>query len=203
MSMKNTRAVELPDTVLSTLAEHLRTAGSTLSLEQAIVLAIGQWRADDGAPSPVASGKVRGYQWKTLFLPDATHLRMFYLGDVYYAQVAGDHILYQGRQVSPRTLVMCIAGGVRNAWQELYLRFPDSRQWLRARACRTACEQAASQLPKAPAAHMADAARAMCDALQCALALAEQASKKPGTNERRLPKHRRESDLMGEDCSFD
>jgi hypothetical protein len=49
--------------------------------------------ADDGAPSPVASGTTGGYQWKTLFLPHSTRLRMFHMGEVYYAQVAGDHIL--------------------------------------------------------------------------------------------------------------
>jgi hypothetical protein len=100
-------------------------------------------------------------------------------------------------------MVMSVAGGVRNAWQELYLGFPDSRQWQRARTCRLACELSASQPRQRPEAHMAEAARAMCDALQSALALAEHASKKPGTTERRLPKQRRESDLMGEDCSFD
>jgi len=161
--MKNTRAVDLPDAVLRTLTEHLRTAGSTLSLEQAIVLAMSQWRADAGAPAPAASSNIGGYQWKTLFVPDSTLLRMFYLCKAHYAQVVGDHIIYHAKQASPRAMVMAIAGGVRNAWDELYLRFPGSREWQRARTCRFPHEYTAS----------------------------------------RLPKQRRQSDLLGEDCSFD
>ena len=39
-----------------------------------------------------AGGK--GYQWKDLFLPDGTDLRMRYKGVDYYAKVEGDKLTY-------------------------------------------------------------------------------------------------------------
>lgn len=40
-----------------------------------------------------AGGK--GYQWKDLFLPDGTDLRMRYKGVDYYAKVEGDKLTYE------------------------------------------------------------------------------------------------------------
>jgi hypothetical protein len=54
--------------------------------DQIVGLAIKSWLATNCG---VRSG--RGYQWKQLFLPDGTDLRMRYRGAYYYAKVEGDH----------------------------------------------------------------------------------------------------------------
>lgn len=206
--------VTLPPAVLSGLKLHLQATCSALSIEQAIILAIAHWQSRTGAhcggqslPGAAAAGgtvQLRGYHWKSLFLPDATQLRMHYRGEVYNARVEGDHIVYQGRRVSPRELVMSIAPNVRNPWLDLLLRFPDSRHWKRASACRRELEQARTVQPPTPAEAMASAAAAMSGALETALALVRHTAgiARP-KSERRLDKHRRASDLMGEDCSVD
>lgn len=202
--MKN-QGVSLPPAILAALVEHLGITGSKLSVEQAIVQAIAQWQAQPSRQAlPASASPLRGYQWKRVFLPESTQLRMFHLGRAYYAEVVGDAIVYQGRPLSPHQLVKAIAPGVRNAWLELSLRLPGSREWKRASTARREHEQAAQIIPPTPGDAMSAAAAAMSDALQAALALVKHTAGdgKP-KNERRLDKQRRASDLMGEDCSFD
>ena len=44
-----------------------------------------------------------GYQWKSLFLPHGTEVRMSTEAGSFYAQVDGDVILHKGKSVSPST----------------------------------------------------------------------------------------------------
>ena len=76
-----------------------------------------------------AHSGLRGYQWKCLFLPDSTELRMYCGDDYFYARVVGDAIVYQGQRVSPRQLTMAIAGEGRNAWRDLWLLLPGESAW--------------------------------------------------------------------------
>ena len=62
-------------------------------------------------------------------------------GSTYHARVEGDDIVFNGRKVSPRGLTLAIAGEGRNAWRDLYIRFPGERHFLPASRCRREHEQ--------------------------------------------------------------
>ncbi len=79
--------------------------------------------------APAAQAGSRGYQWKSLFLPEGTQVRFAYKHETYYADVRGDKLMYMGRSYSPRRLLLHVTGTVRNAWRELWLRGPDDFRW--------------------------------------------------------------------------
>jgi hypothetical protein len=152
----------------------------------------------------------RGYLWKTLFLPHATQLRLECTYGTFHAHVEGDEILFEGRSVSPRGMMVAVAGEGRNAWRDLSLRMPGAQCWKRANACRLEQqreqqrEHAARAHPPSPADSMAAAAASMAAALETTLALARHCSDQAANSvERRGGRHRRGSDLQGEDCDFD
>ena len=200
--MESLHTLEVPPATVLALQEYLRISDSKLSVRQAVVLAIREWCANSGG-STNASGTdiLRGYQWKTVFLPHATQLRMTYAGDSYYAKVVGDSIMFEGRKVSPREFVMHITGTGRNAWRDISIRFPESRQWKGADLCRI---ELRNQLPAAsPVDVMTAAAASMSEALKTALMLVENANAEAVRKfERRLDHNRRASDRDGGDCSF-
>nr|WP_315429439.1 hypothetical protein [uncultured Albidiferax sp.] len=82
-----------------------------------------------------------GYQWKSLFLPDSTEVRMQYKGDWSYARVEGDKLVYEGESITPGRLANTIAGSSRNAWRDLWIKRPADAEWLLADDCRAAGEQ--------------------------------------------------------------
>ena len=207
--MENRSPVDLPTPVLLQLQDHLRLTGSKLSMEQAIIHAVEQWQKENAKAALSRSAEPGcGYQWKELFLPHATRLRMIYLGTSYYAEVVGDSLRFEGRALSPRQMVMSIAGGVRNPWLELFIRFPLARDWKRAKSCllEQRQEQASrvGRVPATPGESLAATAAAMSDALKTTLALvAHTRAASAPKNERRLEKNRRDSDLFNDDCPFD
>ena len=173
----------------------------------------------------------RGYRWKTLFLPDSTELRMETIGSTYYARVAGDQIIFNGRSVSPRGMTVAVAGDGRNAWRDLWLKPPGERYWKQAIRCRHEQERSAaasasaaaasasaaagaagasgaanpwSTLSPSPIDSIAAAAAAMADALRTTLILVEHCNTQVMPKvDRRGRKYRRDSDLLGEACAFD
>lgn len=73
----------------------------------------------------------RGYQWQQLFLPNGTELRMGYKGTNYYAQVRHEKINYEGAVYSPSQWAGKIAGNTaRNAWRDIWIKFPGKMDWL-------------------------------------------------------------------------
>jgi hypothetical protein len=183
----------IPPAALAELQDYLRQSGSTLSPAEAISDAIKLWIArdrDDAAP-------MRGYQWKQLFLPDATRLRVHMNNEWHIAEVSGDDLIYEGRAVSPNQMVQQVTGGGRNAWRELWIRFPGEKTWVNAASLRTRQSKQAATPPLSPADAMAAAAKSMSVALSTALTLVEHASHQAqNTLERRLPRYRREIDQM-------
>jgi hypothetical protein len=195
------RAAPAAPHLLQELADHLKMSGNTNSIAQVTNDAIRAWIDADKARSPQAAEPSRGYQWKTVFLPDSTELRMECAGTKHYARVVGDNIIYAGRSVSPRGMTLAVAGDGRNAWRDLWIRLPGERNWKSATRCRRDAER--SKPPDSPVQTMAAAAAAMSDALKTALALVEHSNAQTARKvERRGQKHRRESDLLGEDCAF-
>ncbi|MGZ3183654.1 MAG: hypothetical protein ACXU8N_14550 [Telluria sp.] len=75
---------------------------------------------------------VRGYQWKSLFLPNGTHLRTRRDGEELYAIVENEHIRCNDSVVSPNQFVNGDASHGRNAWREIHLLMPGHTQWHRA-----------------------------------------------------------------------
>jgi hypothetical protein len=140
---------------------------------------------------------IRGYQWKQLFLPDATRLRVRKDDEWRHAEVVGDDLIYEGRPVSPNQLVQQVTGGGRNAWRELWIRFPGEKTWVIAASLRTRQIKQAATPPLSPADAMAAAAKSMSAALSTALTLVEHANHQAqNTLERRLPRYRRDIDQM-------
>lgn len=119
-----------------------------------------------------------------------------------YAKVIGDHLMYQGRRVSPRFFTQLVAPGVRNAWRDIWVRLAGMRVWKRASILRKELEKSAA--PQSPADTINAAAACMSDALKTALTLVEQSNAQSARKfERRLERHRRESDLLADQCNFD
>jgi hypothetical protein len=144
-----TIGVGVPTKVYLDLAYHLRKHGDMRSPDDIVALALRNWMAG-GAKRPGrpgGSGDIpagggsgasagRGYQWKELFLPEGTQLRMRYHGIWYYASVVHDRLIYAGESVSPRDWGLMVTGGVRNAWRDVWLRRTASECWTRASAWR-------------------------------------------------------------------
>jgi hypothetical protein len=163
-----------------------------------------------------AATRAGGYQWKELFLPEGTELRMSCDGDVHHARVTGDAIFYQGRRVSPRQLTLAIAGDGRNAWRDLSLRLPGEKQFQPASLMRrnvqaqirAGVEAGAAarggERRGSPAEVIAAAADAMSEALRTALALVEHSNAQSLPKyERRTDFHRRAADVMVDHAKFD
>jgi len=199
--MKNPQSMVVGPTILRELGAYLRANQSDISAEQAIQEALEQWIARS-----LAAYELRGYQWKSLFLPHATELRMLHRGDSYYARVVGDDIIFQGRKVSPRGMTLAIASSARNAWCELGIRFPGTRVWKRARAIRRELEQASTALPvkASPQEAMTIATTNLNEALKTTLKLIEQTSTVVAQHiNRRLAPTRRDQDRVHDDCAFE
>jgi hypothetical protein len=194
--------------LMAELTMHLRKTGSKLSPAEAAAVAIRTWiNAQQGPAAPATeSGATRGYQWKSLFLPEGTELRRSTAGSVYHARVVGDDIVFNGRKVSPRGMTLAIAGEGRNAWRDIGIKFPGERCFVPASRCRREQAHEPSPPAAAPAASPADSLNAavltMSEALTTMLALMQQAGapKKP-VDERRTMASRREVDVMA-DCAF-
>lgn len=186
-------APKVPPAAYNELCDFLRQSGSPLTPAEAIANAIKLWIAksrEDAAP-------LRGYQWKQLFLPEATRLRV-HSGDNWHgAEVIGDDLIFRGEAVSPNQMVQQVCGDARNAWLELWIRFPGEKTWTRAAQLRARQNELAAKTPLSPADAMAAAAKAMSAALNTALTLVEHANKQSqNTLERRLPRYRRAHDQL-------
>jgi len=182
-----------PPAAYDELLDYLRDSWSTLSPAEAISSAIKLWIAKQRADAVPA----RGYQWKQLFLPDGTRLRMNFDEQWHRADVRGDELVYQGQAVSPHQMVLQVAGNGRNAWRELWVRLPGQKDWSNADRLRTQLIKRDAATAPSPAEAMVVAAKAMSDALNTALTLVEHANhQSQNMLERRLPRYRRTEDQM-------
>lgn len=202
--MNATRLPQDASPALVELEEFLRDTGSPFTLEQATTSALRAWIAAQRQAAGTRHGAARGYQWKCLFLPDETELRMEYAGQDFHARVTGNAILHAGRPVSPRQFTLAVAGDGRNAWRDLWIRFPGERSWTRAMTLRRRCEQQAARQPASPLEAMRQAAACMSETLKNALALVEHANEQALPRyERRLVRPRRAIDVLAETCMLD
>jgi hypothetical protein len=193
-------ATTLPPASCAELCDFLRMSDSTLSADEAVVCAVRLWIATERSTVTPE----RGYQWKRLFLPEGTRLRMHYTGLWFYADVVADQLMYRGDPVSPRQLTIAVAGDGRNAWRDLWVRRPGEKQWTCAERLRRDLDHRASTEPPSPMQAMQMAARSMSQALQSALTLVDHAKHEAErATERRIPKHRRRADYEQDDYRAD
>ncbi len=141
--MKSTMSVQVDTDVLLALITHLRRSGGPQDPSDAIAHAINAWLgAQQGlAPQHGDPDGVRGYQWKSLFLPEGTVLRSWSYGKTNFARVEGNHIMYLGRAVSPNQFAQSFARSTRNAWTDLLIRRPSDKQFRLACRLRTECAE--------------------------------------------------------------
>lgn len=88
-------------------------------------------------PDSFAMPATSGYQWKRLFLPNGTLLRTIFSGKNFHCLVEGDRIHYKGQEVSPSGFANAVGGIRRNAWEVIWILFPNSSVWKLAGALRT------------------------------------------------------------------
>ena len=128
--MKSTTSLQVDSHTLLKLIEQLRRRGGTQDLNEVITSAIELWLAEQAKlQSGADPAGVRGYQWKSLFLPEGTTLRSWSYGEHNYARVEGDQIIHDGRPVSPNQFAQSFARTTRNAWTDLYVRRPGDKQF--------------------------------------------------------------------------
>ncbi|TFW26648.1 hypothetical protein E4L98_08195 [Duganella callida] len=183
----------VPPHAIHLLRTFLRQTRSTLSPQEAVTRAINEWieRERSAETSP------RGYQWKQLFLPEGTDVRMVSDGKSHYAKVVGDKILLRQHAVSPREMTIAIAGDGRNAWRDLWLLLPGEQYWINAARLRAQQNKELEKLPVSQADALTSAAKAMSQALNAAVLLIEHVDYQTTTVlDRRLPKNRRKYDML-------
>ena len=170
--MKSTMTLEVDTDTLLRLIGQLKARGGKQDVSAVINDAIELWMREqsklnmNGDPA-----SIRGYQWKSLFLPEGTQLRSWSYGEHNYALVVGDQIIHNGKSVSPNQFAQSFARSTRNAWTDLYVRRPEDKQFKL--ACRLRAELA--QQAKYAQAATPGAAAALADTNVGALLTALQA----------------------------
>ena len=73
----------------------------------------------------------RGYQWKTVFLPNGTPVRMTYAGEDTYAEIRHQRLCLGDEPMSPSEFARRVASNTnRNAWRDIYVRLPGHTDWV-------------------------------------------------------------------------
>jgi hypothetical protein len=147
----------LPPAAYEELLNYLHESRSPLSPAEALSHAVKLWISQDRADAI----PTRGYQWKQLFLPEGTFVRLRVEDEWYIAKVKGDDLLYRGNAVSPHQMAQQAAGAGRNAWREMWIRFPGEKNWKNAAQLRAMMVSQSNRLPLSPADAMASAAKSM------------------------------------------
>ena len=128
--MFTTVTAQLSTPTLLRLIEYLRTRSESKDVSEALNTALEFWLdAQNELPRGADPAGIRGYQWKSLFLPEGTILRSWSYGEHNYACVEGDKIIHDGRSVSPNQFARHFSRTARNAWFDLSVRRPGDKQY--------------------------------------------------------------------------
>lgn len=128
--MFTTLTAQVSTSTLLRLIEFLRTRSDSKDVSEALNTALEFWlNAKNELPAGADPAGMRGYQWKSLFLPEGTVLRSWSYGEHNYARVEGDQIIHEGRSVSPNQFARHFARTARNAWFDLSVRRPGDKQF--------------------------------------------------------------------------
>lgn len=149
--MKSTVSVQVDADAMLRLISHLKVRGGAQDVTDAIDGAIDLWlRAQAQLPAGCDPSSVRGYQWKSLFLPEGTEIRSWSYGEHNYARVVGDEIIHKGKSVTPNEFAQSFARSMRNAWKDLSIRRPEDKQFKMAHRLRLELAQRKAQSQAAP-----------------------------------------------------
>lgn len=129
--MKDIVTLALPAITLCRLLQYVDAHPTEASAGELAALAIEEWLAR-GELNKAPQIRHRGYQWKSLFLPEGTQLRAWNSTGFAYAEVIGDSIMHQGESVSPHAFICRCKGISRSAWAEVALLLPHENNWKRA-----------------------------------------------------------------------
>jgi hypothetical protein len=179
--MKSTMSLHIDTDTLLRLISHLQLRSGTQDISAAINSAIELWLREQGK---LAKGcdpaSVRGYQWKSLFLPEGTELRSWSYGDYNNARVVGDQIIPKGKAVTPNRFAQSFARSTRNAWTDLHVRRPEDQQFKLAHRLRAELAKQATTTPaSAPTVVAGGVAAALSVTSAIALLTALQAQCQP------------------------
>lgn len=169
--MKSTVTLNVDTDTLLRLISQLKMRGGTQDVSAVVNSAIEFWMREQSKLSKGSDpASLRGYQWKSLFLPEGTELRSWSYGECNYARVVGDEIIHNGKAVTPNQFAQSFARSTRNAWEDLRIRRPEDKQYQPACRLRLALAKQQAQ-PQAP---VVGAAAALADTLVMALLTALQ-----------------------------
>ncbi|GGY03150.1 hypothetical protein GJV26_00925 [Massilia dura] len=146
MECETKQAVYLPIVDFPELELHLLETRPGLKPDAFINDLIRHWLARDIERAVLRTNgpALRGFQWKTLFLPEGTILRTSHRDEVEFAKVSGHRIVSaDDATLTPSSFANRHASG-RNAWRFVWLRFPGNDCWVRADECR----ERAGNLPR-------------------------------------------------------
>ncbi|GEM_PF-742801 len=150
-SMETHISVPIPTSQFMLLVDFLRGQESDLDPVVAVQSAIDYW-LDNASWKPEllppALSDAHGYNWKSVFLPHGTEIRMRYRSAYKYAKVEGDEVLYEGQPTTPGRLANAIAGSSRNAWRDLWIRRPGECEWTLADTLRPETQAVGDKLLK-------------------------------------------------------
>jgi len=146
--MKSTMTLQVDTDTLLQLISHLKMRGGAQDVSEAVNSAIVLWlREQSQLAKNCDPASVRGYQWKSLFLPEGTEIRSWSYGEHNYARVVGDEIIHNGKSVTPNQFAQSFARTMRNAWMDLSVRRPCDKQFKMAHRLRLELAQQAQQPP--------------------------------------------------------
>ena len=130
--MFTTVTLQLTPSTLLRLVEQLNRGAEPQDMSETIATAIEFWLDAQNQSPGADSSNTRGYQWKSLFLPEGTVLRSWSYGEHNYARVEGDKIIHEGVSVSPNQFARSFARTTRNAWFDLSVRRPGDKRFIMA-----------------------------------------------------------------------
>lgn len=80
--------------------------------------------------------------WKEVTVPAGSEVRMIYGGRHYYATVKNGRIVDEDGEFSPSSWAAKVTSTARNAWRDLWFKFPGSGDWLPAELLRQRARRA-------------------------------------------------------------
>lgn len=146
--MESAISVPIPTSQFLALANFLKSEQDARDPVEVIHFAIeyfienAGWKQED----LIVKNSGLGYQWKGLFLPDGSQVRLPYKGRNYYAAVKGDQFLFESHPTSPSAFANSVTKSSRNAWKTLWVRRPDDKEWTLADDLRLPTQKSGAEL---------------------------------------------------------
>lgn len=73
----------------------------------------------------------RGFNWSGVFLPNGTRLRVEYKGNLIFADVRHQNIIFRDEACSPSQFASRAANNTsRNAWRDVWIQYPGTSEWV-------------------------------------------------------------------------